>query len=168
MRLDTFLLADAVSAPPDGKFYILGGGITRLTVLGLPFAVPQIGVLIRLAIEEQEVGGEHEFGFELRDPDGEVVGPAPAPRFNATIPPPLEAQALVEGEQRFVVVALNIGGVLVGRRGLHVFSFLVDGETIGSIPLPVVVQPPDANQAGAQSRPGPNRAQRRHQQGPRR
>lgn len=146
MRLNALLIADAVSAPPDGKFYIHGGGLTRLTVPAFPFPVPQLGVFVRLEIEEHEVGEMHEFAFEFTDPDGDPVGPGA--RFEAQIPPPLPGfPELEEGEQRFVVLALNIGGISVGRRGLHTFAFRVDGEALGTVPLPVTVLSPEQLQA---------------------
>jgi len=169
------LLADAVSAPPDGKFYIHGGGLTRLTVPAFPFPIPQLGVFVRLEIEEHEVGRTHEFAFELADPDGDPVGPRA--QFTAQLPPPPPgAPDPEEGEQRFVVLALNIGGMNVGRRGLHTFSFRVDDEPLGTIPLPVTVLSPEQIQATTASpligplpnpRP-PNRAQRRRPPPPRR
>jgi hypothetical protein len=121
------LIADAVSAPPDGKFYIHGGGLTRLTVPVLPFVVPQIGAFVRLEIDEDEVGQEHEFRFALTDPDGVPVGLWPSCRAELP-PPPSGAPELEEGEQRFVVLAINIPGIQLGRRGLHRFEFHVDGE----------------------------------------
>lgn len=177
MRLNALLIADAVSAPADGKFYIHGGGLTRLVVPALPFPIPQIGVFVRLEIEEQEVGQIHEFAFEFSDPDGDPVGPVPAPRFSAQIPaPPPGSPEPEEGEQRFVVLALNIGGISVGRKGLHTFSFRVDGEPLGAVPLPVVVVPLDQLQTAAtrpaleppRPPPPPNRAQRRGSAPPKR
>jgi hypothetical protein len=160
MRLDALLLADAVSAPPDGKFYVHGGGVTRITVPHLPFDVPQLAVLVRLEIDEHEIGQAHEFGFDLRDPSGALVGPAPAPRFPAELPPPPSgADAPIEGEPRFVVLVLNIGGIRVAHPGLYTFSFQVDRETIGSLRFVVVYKPAAANRADVQ----PNRAQRRQQ-----
>lgn len=146
MRLNALLVADAVSAPADGKFYIHGGGLTRLTVPALPFPIPQLGAFVRLEIDEQEIGQTHEFRFALTDPDGGAVGMFP--QFRAKLPkPPPEAPELEDGEQRFVVLALNIAGINVERRGLHTLEFWVDGELLGSVPLPVTVLTPEQLQA---------------------
>jgi len=113
MLLSAFLIADAVSAPPDGKFYIHGGGLTQLAVPFLPFPVPQIGVFVRLEVDPEEIGRAHEFRFKLTDPDDSPVGALP--QFEAPLPEgqvPLEA-----GEQRFVVLGMNIGGIMVGGQG---------------------------------------------------
>lgn len=157
-----------MSAPPDGKFYVHGGGLTRLTVPILPFMVPQLGVLVRLEIEEHEVGEMHEFRFALTDPDGDPVGLWPT--FNAELPPlPPGSPDLEEGEQRFVVLASNIGAIQVGRKGLHRFQFHVDGNLLGEIPLPVTTLTPEQLEATIhqislrppQAPPRPNRATRR-------
>jgi hypothetical protein len=167
MRLNALLLADAVSAPPDGKFYIHGGGLTRLAVPALPFPIPQLGVFVRLEIEEGEIGQTHEFKFELTDPDGDPVGPIQPPRFRAQLPsPPPDAPKPEEGEQRFVVLAINISGLSVGRKGLHNFSFCIDGDVLGSVPLPVTLLSPEQLHGGQASPvvelpPAMSRAQRR-------
>jgi hypothetical protein len=169
MRLNALVLADAVSAPQDGKFYIHGGGLTRVTVPLLPFPIPQLGVLVRLEIEETEIGETHEFRFQLTDPDGTPVGLPP--RFEAQIPERLPgAPEPEEGEQLFVLLAMNLSGIVVGRRGLHQFEFYIDDELRDAIPLPVV--PLTAEQLQAMGAPvglppprpatRPNRAARRH------
>jgi hypothetical protein len=170
MRLNALLLADAVSAPLDGKFYIHGGGLTRLTVPSLPFPIPQLGVLVRLEIDESEIGQTHEFQFALTDPDEVSVGLFP--QFTAQLPePPPGAPKLEDGEQRFVVLAINFAGINVGRKGLHTFEFRVDGESLGAIPLPVTVLSPEQLQAAVapavlgpapSTTTAPNRAARRH------
>jgi hypothetical protein len=150
------LIADAVSAPPDGKFYIHGGGLTRLTVPHFPFPVPQLGVFVRLEVDKDEVGGVHDFRFALSDPDGSPV--AAMPPFRAELPAlPPGAPEPEEGEQRFVVLAVNLAGILVGRAGLHTLAFYVDEDRLGEIPLPVVPLTPDQLQGmvGALNLPTP-------------
>jgi hypothetical protein len=163
MLLNALLVADAVSAPPDGKFYIHGGGLTRLTVPSLPFPIPQLGIFVRLEIEEAEVGRTYEFRFKLTDPDDVSVGVLP--QFEA--PLPATPVPLEDGEQRFAVLGMNIAGIMVGRAGLHRLTFAVDGEPLAVVPLPVVVLTDE--QLRAQIRPPqsslpprPNRAARRH------
>jgi hypothetical protein len=161
MRLDALLLADAVSAPPDGKFYLHGGGITHLNVPVLPFTIPQIGVFIRLEVDEDELGDPHTFKLAMTDPDGAfLVQPQ---EFAAG---PIEAAPLAPGEERYIAIALNLGGITFGRAGLHHFDFHIDRELARSVPLPVV--PLTAEQLEAMQTPQPapppippNRAARR-------
>jgi hypothetical protein len=124
---------------------------------------------VRLEIDEDEVGQEHEFRFALTDPDGFSVGLWPSFRAELPAPPP-SAPELEEGEQRFVVLAINFPGIQLGRRGLHHFEFQLDGELLGQIPLPVTTLTPEQLEAATQPirlpppRPaaGANRAARRH------
>lgn len=161
MRLDTFQIADAVSAPPDGKFYIHGGGLTRLIVPTLPFPVPQLGLFVRLQVSQGDLGKVHDFEFTLTDPDGEPVGDLP--KFRAPVDSP---QKLEPGEQQFVQLAINVGGVVVARRGLHRFLFAMDGEQLAERPIPVVRLSREELEALAAAAPptqgAPNRAARRH------
>jgi hypothetical protein len=164
MRLDAFILADAVSAPPDGKFNVLGGGLTKLTVPILPFTAP-FGLLIRLEVTEEEARAPHEFVFTWLDPAGVLLMPPVTFSGQAQ-----DVGELVEGEERFVMLALNIGGVPFGRPGPHKLEFRVDGELLRTAPLPVVALSQEelaALQHGpppAAALPQGNRAQRRAQQ----
>jgi hypothetical protein len=127
-------------------------------------------VFVRLEIDEDEVGQEHEFRFALINPDGDPVGLWPSFRAELPAPPP-GAPALEEGEQRFVVLGINIPVIQLGRRGLHRFEFRLDGELLGEIPLPVTTLTPEQLEAATQSiklpTPPPaartNRAARRQQ-----
>jgi len=166
MKIDAFLLADAVSAPGDGKFYIHGGGLTRLSVPVLPFALPQLAVFARLEFTEDEMRAGHPLQLTLTDPEDVPVGIFP--QFEGQ--PFTELPELAEGEQRFVVVAVNIGGIVVGRTGLHHLGLHVDQTLLRSLPLPVIHVSPERMQAPAAApvtlRPAavpPNRAARRRQ-----
>jgi len=137
MRLDALLLADAVSAPPDGKFYIHGGGFTRFTVPVLPFTT-QLGVFIRLELDEADITKQHLFKFSMTDPEEAFVL---LPQELAGGPfeeGALAREALVEGEERYLALALMFGGVTFGRAGLHRFHFYLGEKLMRSVPLPVV------------------------------
>lgn len=174
MRLDTFLLADAVAAPPDGKLYLHGAGISKLTVPMLPFAV-SLAVIVRLEVTESEVTAEHEYRFDWLDPTGVMFQPTHS--FVAGVSGPgSRPPEVAEGEEQFINLALNFGGVGFGRAGVHRIDFSVDGETLRSVSLPVVALLPEEvaelqvqphapqKPASAASPVVPNRAARRQQQ----
>jgi hypothetical protein len=134
MKIDNFLLADAVSTQPDGKFNVLGGGITRLNVLGLPSIVP-LGLLVRFVLDDDEAVAPHRIQIHIIDPDGvDVLKDGPELWTQAPPEPPQYA----EGEQRFLVLAINMGGVPIQKFGLHRFGIDVDGESVWSFALPAV------------------------------
>src|SRR5580698_9828720 len=129
MRLDALLLADAVSAPPDGKFYIHGGGLSRLEVLGTLCPAP-IGVFARLEVSDEELASSHQFRVTL-------IGPTGLPNI-----PPLEIQSepekidveRLEGEQRFMQFAISLTALVV-RVGLYHVELRVNKRKVGSVPL---------------------------------
>jgi hypothetical protein len=135
MRLDALLLADAVSAPPDGKFYIHGGGLSRLEVPGTPCPAP-FGVFARLEVSDAELASSHHFRITL-------IGPTGLPNI-----PPLEIQSepqkidveRLESEQRFMQFAISLTALVV-RVGLYHVELRVDKRKVGSVPLPVMVRP---------------------------
>jgi hypothetical protein len=135
VKIDTIILADAVSTPPDGKFYIHGGGFSRYEVPMLPFPIP-LGVLIRLKIEEGDLDRPHHFRVALVGPTGNPN--VPPIELEATAPPDVVGPA--EGEERFANIALHIPAVAV-RDGLYHLEVHVEDELERRIPLPVMVAP---------------------------
>jgi hypothetical protein len=138
MRLDTFLLADAV-ASADGKVYIHGGSVTRLRVPVLPFPLGQLGVYARLLPEDDaELLEPHELLILIIGPTG--LPNVPPAQF--TIGAAAELEPLLEGEQRLMDLAINIGGVTIMREGLHRVELHLDGQLLGEAPLPAALMEP--------------------------
>jgi uncharacterized protein DUF6941 len=149
MRLDAFLLADVVTAPPDGKVYVHGGGLTRITAPVLPFTLPQLGILARFAIEASELERPHDFAFSLTDADGNDVIP-PGELRSAPIAPP----EVPEGEEHYLQLALNLTGITFPTAGVYHFELRADGEPVKTMTLPVVpMQTAPASDAPAQPTP---------------
>ncbi len=134
MQLDSLIIADAVSTPPDDKFYVHGGGISRLEVPMLPFPIP-MGVLLRLKIDDDDLRRSHHFRVAL-------IGPLRRPNVPGiefdTFAPDVEPPPLVDGEERFTHIALQINAVAV-RSGLYRLEVHIDGELVRSVPIPVVL-----------------------------
>jgi hypothetical protein len=134
MELDALILAEAVSATPDGNFFIHGGGFSRYEVPALPFPIP-LGVLVRLAVDDDEIRGvAHHFRVAFIGPTGHPN--IPPIEFDSE--PTTELSPLLEGEQRYLQIALRFGAVIV-RQGLHLLELAIDGDLIKSIPVPVTV-----------------------------
>ena len=134
MRLEDCFFADAVTVA-EGKFYVHGGGITRVMASALPFPI-HIAFLVRLALSEEEVGGPHAFAFTFVGPDEAVVGPP-----LQTMSTPTEIAPLAEGEERFQVIAVTVAGMAFSQVGPHRLEVRVDGELLGSTALAVVLDP---------------------------
>jgi hypothetical protein len=145
MRLETLLVADAVSAPPDGKFYLHGAGVTRFNVPQLPTFV-HMGILVRFELDEHEPYARHQIAIHLTDPK-EMDLLKGGPELWTDVP--TEPPEYVEGEQRFIAVVINLGGLMIQQEGMHHLQVDLDGVTVRAVPLPVVLLVPPG-QAGAQ------------------
>lgn len=132
MRLDTFLIADAVTAA-ESRVYIHAGSLTRLNVPMLPFPVSQLGLYLRLqADKDSELRKKHLLRIVIMGPAGiPNIAPMEFPLMPQELPP------LLEGEQRFMDIAINIGGITIYRAGLHNIEVYLDGDLLRSTPLPV-------------------------------
>ena len=143
MRLDAFLLADAVSAPPDGKVYVHGGGLTRITAPTLPFTLPVLGILARFQIEDSELDEPHTFVFSLKDADGNDVIP-PGELQSDPYPP---RAPMPEGEEHYLQLALNLAHITFPTAGVYHFELRADDHPVKSMTFPVV--PMQATPTGA-------------------
>jgi hypothetical protein len=149
MRLDTILIADAVSTPGDGKFYIHGGGYSRIEISGLPAPIP-IGVFVRFQVEDDDEQTEHRFCITLIGPAGV---PNTFPIEGEAVPPSDNAQDLLENEPQYLDVAVQIPAVAV-REGLYRIQVELDGKMMREVPLPVVVvDGPPTSERPAHPRP---------------
>lgn len=135
MRLDAFLLADAVSTPPDGKVYIHGGGVSRVNVSVVPFVLPNLALAASFLIEEEELRHEHEFAVAFFDPQGERL----AISATAQTGLPNEIVPLAEGESRYLHLALNFPAVPFNKAGAHRVELSADGEVVHTATFAVVV-----------------------------
>lgn len=133
MELETLIVADGVSTPPDGKFYIHGGGISRVEVPQLPFPMP-LGVLLRFRVDDDDLLRSHRIALVLIGPRG--VPNVPGVEFDLAAPDDLPEA--VAGEERFTNVGLQINAVAV-LGGLYHLQVDLDGKRVRNVPIPVIV-----------------------------
>ena len=133
MELDALILADAASTPGDGKFYIHGGGFTRYEISALPAQIP-LAVLVRLKVTAKDAEQEQRFNVALIGPQGV---PNVEPIEILAVPPEADPD-LVEGEEQFLQVSLDIPAFAV-RAGLYHLELRINGDLVRRVPLPVVV-----------------------------
>ncbi len=69
-------LADAAEVHPGSKFYVLGGGVTRLTGPAFPFVHPHLSLVVGLRLTSVERNRDHDLGFIVTAPDGGDVATA--------------------------------------------------------------------------------------------
>ena len=143
MILDFVLLADAANIA-DGKLYVHGGALTRFNVPGFPFQVPTIAVVIRLILEEGDIGRERRIAIDWFR-DGEQIEPA---SIEGPIQPTLPL-VVAEGEETSAIVVAMINGLPLPEQAIYEVVVRLDGEVISRKSVPAVqaddVQPPPAD-----------------------
>lgn len=131
MRLLYAFLADAALVQPDGKLYVIGGGIGTLHGPQLPIRHPQLSLVIRVEFTPLESGRTHTIEVHALDADGRPF----AGTIKADVTPPRSDSKLTsEAGVQFV---LNMQNLLFESYGRFVFTILVDNQELGSVPLDV-------------------------------
>jgi len=133
MRFDFALLADAAQVV-DGKLYVHGGGLTRMTATSVPWMQP-VAICMRLEPDaDEDLNREWQFRVV-------VLGPEDVPIFAHETPIRLQQPdvEVVEGEKPGVLLALTLGGLMVHDYGPHRVSLALDGA---ETELPFAVIPP--------------------------
>jgi hypothetical protein len=135
MKLDTFLLADAVAAH-DRKLFVHGGGVSRIAVPEFPFTQPQIALLARFAPEkDEEISEKHTFGLRLVNPDGQEL--YPIAEMAVGVDPKKDH---VEGEEVYLNLAVQAGPIQLHGPGIYRVEIYLDGEMMRSAALPAVLE----------------------------
>ena len=133
MILDFITLADAATYA-DGKVNIMGGGISRINLPEVPFALPQIVIVARFIVEPSDVGRSFDVGIELRSPEDALVIP---PVHGSFVVEPHEALAPDE-EQASIMVA-NVNGLRFDDIGTHTIHLSLNDEVVAVRRLPAVL-----------------------------
>jgi hypothetical protein len=134
VKLDWFMLADA-AVVTDGKYYIHGGAITRITVGALPWVHPQLALVQRILLEPQDVGA-HEVTIAVLNPRGEKITES---KLGFSVQEPTD---LLEGEPFSAHLALTLVHVVLAEEGPHQAIVAIDGEPWWREPFIVKYQPP--------------------------
>ncbi len=99
----------------------------------LPIDHPPFYLCCQLEILNKETGQKHKLEFRMLDPSGEVgmqiEAPIEIPKEEGNVDPKL-----------FLVV--SIGGIRLHKAGSYQIQALVDGEILGTEPLPIHVVKP--------------------------
>jgi hypothetical protein len=60
MRIRNFIVADAVSGGPQGKWFVHGGGVTEISAFEFPYIQAKLGLLITLVYDGPEDDTEQD------------------------------------------------------------------------------------------------------------
>lgn len=122
MRFDFAMLADAAQVV-EGKLYIHGGALTRITAGALPWTQP-IAMGMRLEPDaDDDLSREFRFRLTVVGPDSDVLAEHETP---LSLQRP-QADPPAEGEPLGVVLGLTLNGLVFRSYGLHRITLGFDG-----------------------------------------
>lgn len=140
MRFEFALLADATNES-GGKLNILGAGISRLTPASLPSVLPQLALVVRAQLDDDDFERPHRINVEFLTPDGEQV----IPPLDMTVTPqqlqPLR-DSLLEGETPAAQFTVVMQGLQFSQEGRYEFVVRLDDDEVARYPVVVVINPP--------------------------
>lgn len=137
-------LADSADAPPNGKLYVLGAGIDRITAANFPVVQPTITLVVKLRLHAAECGAPHTFTADLWDNDGQPCGVHIEQQFIAARNSERPAASV------YAQLIMHLVGLRFSAPGDYSFELMVDGTHYKSISLALIQLP----------NPGPSPAQR--------
>ncbi len=118
----------------DGKYTIVGGDIDTVHVEKFPGILPQIYLVAKLEVTEQDIGQTPSVGMKLVDPEGKTLaGPPPGTLY---VDP---AKACV-GQSAGIV--LNIVNPTFPSPGRYSLQLLIDDTVLVSLPFNVIERGP--------------------------
>lgn len=74
MKFVYAFLAESATIPPDGKFYVLGGGFSNVAVPTLPQRIG-FAAVATFAVTSEDAGQRHELAVRVVDSTGALVMP---------------------------------------------------------------------------------------------
>ena len=129
-EIEYAFLADSAQVQPGQKFSVLGGGVSRIAGLSVPFVHPHLALVIALRLVSAERGREHEIGFRLVDPEGGDV---------ATGGGRIVAQGPADPSDIILNIAVDLWNLNLQLVGEYAIRITVDGTERKRLPLVVAV-----------------------------
>lgn len=141
IRIPVALIADYALAHPDGKLYVTGGGLRRISFPTFPAARPRLALALGIEVSGSELGKPHTLTIEVGGPDGKPVTMMPVV-VNFAVP-----QQPNPTEPGYFHFVSNMESVVFPVAGLFAFKVMIDGEERETIPLRAV----SSNEATSES-----------------
>jgi len=137
MQLVYGFLANAAEVHPDGRFFVLGGGIDGIGIPALPAVMPNLAIVVTISFDPGECGEVHRFRLTLTGPDGADVGP----QAEADLTPRQSEPAYMNGTA--LSVAVNMIGLPLAQQGRYSFNLFVGDRQMGHVTFSVFLRPPN-------------------------
>ncbi len=148
MRIRNFIVADAISQGPDGKFFVHGGGVTSIDAFGFPYAHPSLGVLITLVYEGPEDDVEQHIEVVVAK-EGASTGNT---LLDMTAPTPPDAFEARES-WRLIHLIGTVSGLQFEESGLYWVALRLNDREVDRMVLMVseIARPPELPSGSAET-----------------
>ncbi len=136
MDLRFAFIANSAEVGPDGRFFVLGGGIEGIGVLAVPTVCSGLAVLCRIHFLREECGREYRVRLTMTYPDGTA-----SPLASEIVATPDTTMHGYEDRGANLNVAFNVFGMHTPQEGEYSFHFGLDDIHVGDQSLFVKVLP---------------------------
>jgi len=127
-EIDYVFFADAADARPGAKFFVLGGGVSRIGGPTFPLVHPHLAMVIGIAFTDAEAGEPHQIRFVLSGPDGRELSRAEAE---------VRAEGVLPGGETHVTFAIDLWNLTFDQPGEYGLRVFVGGSERKRLPLTV-------------------------------
>jgi hypothetical protein len=121
-------LADSAQVQPGSKFYVLGGGVSRLAGPSFPFVHPHLSIVVGLRLTSAERAREHDLGFVVTAPDGGDVTSATGRVISHGQADPADV---------VLTIAIDLWNMTLKMAGEHSVRITINGSERKRLPLVV-------------------------------
>ena len=126
-------LADHAVVPPDGKLYVLGGGINMLAIPEIP-ARAVFDVVGGFRFTPADSHAVHTVELRLVDADGKLVIPPATLRFQA-------AESIPPDQEEVLISTVSHLAPMFGDPGRYRAEYWSEGRLLAWVGLTVAVRP---------------------------
>jgi hypothetical protein len=125
MRLNFAFLAQAAELVPDGRFFVLGGGIDRITIPSFPGVIPSLALVAELLFSGDEYAQPYPVRVTVTRPDGKVQDLGEI----LVLSPRAEPEWPERGRTAHLVCQIN--SFLIPLPGIYEFQFSIHDQHLG-------------------------------------
>jgi hypothetical protein len=133
MRLDFFLLADESRSGGEGKLWISGAGVSHVWGDSLPMTVPRLDAVVRLLVDEADIGTAPVVRFRWIAPEGRGMVETSVAVPGEALESPRHA-----GEQRAITLVASFNSLTFTVFGTYELDLLIAEEPLAHKSLTVV------------------------------
>jgi hypothetical protein len=129
MELNFAFIANSAEVTPDGRFFVMGGGIDGFASHEVPGILPALSVLASIRFSAEECDRDYYFWAKLVLPDGSLSETFSEKETISVLSPRIPVQTPGIGPN--LKVSMSLFGLLLPQFGRYRFDFFVHSRVIG-------------------------------------